>query len=107
MNPFISFYNRFYNDVCRFGIFEILSEKIVFMRVIKFLLPFAFFVKGGFVFAQSSQEIIKINQSGYYPAAPKIAIVASDYSNDEYAGSNFGFYILKFNSTDTVYKNSL
>ena len=77
------------------------------MRVIKFLLPFAFFVKGDFVFAQSSQELIKINQSGYYPAAPKIAIVASDYSNDEYAGSNFGFYILKLNSTDTVYKNSL
>src|SRR5687767_14576477 len=77
------------------------------MRVKKFLLPFAFFVKGSLVFAQSSQEIIKINQSGYYPAAPKIAIVTSDYSNGEYAGSNFGFYVLKFNSTDTVYKNSL
>jgi hypothetical protein len=77
------------------------------MRVIKYLLLLAFSIQGVFGFTQSSQEIIKINQSGYYPAAPKSAVVASDYSNDEYAGSNFGFYVLKLNSTDTVYKNSL
>ena len=77
------------------------------MRVIKYFLLLAFSIKGVFGFTQSSQEIIKINQSGYYPAAPKSAVVASDYSNDEYAGSNFGFYVLKLNSTDTVYKNSL
>ena len=77
------------------------------MRVKKWLLLFVFFMEDVFGFAQSSQEIIKINQSGYYPAAPKLAVVASDYSNDEYAGSNFGFYVLKLNSTDTVYKNSL
>ena len=77
------------------------------MRVLKWLLFFTFFIQSSFGFAQSSQEIIKINQSGYYPSAPKIAIVVSDYSNDEYAGSNFGFYILKLNGTDTVYKNSL
>ena len=77
------------------------------MKVIKCLLLLTFFIKGVFGFAQSSQEIIKINQSGYYPVAPKLAVVASDYSNDEYAGSNFGFYVLKLNSTDTVFKNSL
>ena len=77
------------------------------MKVIKCLLLLTFFIKGVFGFAQSSQEIIKINQSGYYPAAPKLAVVATDYSNDEYAGSNFGFYVLKLNRSDTVYKNSL
>jgi endoglucanase len=59
-----------------------------------------------FSFAQSSQEIIKINQSGYYTDAPKIAIVTGDYTRDEYAGENFGFYILRLNTTDTVYKNT-
>src|SRR6476659_1989927 len=59
------------------------------------------------VFAQSSQDIIKINQSGYYPNAPKVAVVTSDYKTDEYAGSDFGFYVLRTNIGDTVYKNRL
>lgn len=57
--------------------------------------------------AQSSQDLIKINQSGYYPNAPKIAVVTSDYKTDEYAGSNFGFFVLKANAGDTVFKNRL
>lgn len=57
--------------------------------------------------AQSSHDIIKINQSGYYTSAPKVAVVTSDFSRDEYAGSNFGFYILTANVGDTVYKNKL
>src|ERR1017187_7387647 len=59
------------------------------------------------VSAQSSQNIIKINQTGYYPNAPKIAVVTADYKTDEYAGSNFGFYVLKANIGDTVYKGAL
>src|SRR3954452_22742575 len=59
------------------------------------------------VFAQSSQDIIKINQSGYYTNAPKVAVVTSDYKTDEYAGSNFGFYVLRANVGDTVYKSRL
>jgi endoglucanase len=76
------------------------------MRV-SFFLFFILFLCSNLVCAQSSQEIIKINQSGYYTGAPKIAIVASDYSNDEYAGRTFGFYILKLNTSDTVFKNNL
>ena len=57
--------------------------------------------------AQSSQDIIKINQSGYYTAAPKIAVLTSDFSTDEYAGSAFGFYILTADVGDTVFKNKL
>jgi endoglucanase len=76
------------------------------MRVVNFFLSFILFLCSN-IAAQSSQEIIKINQSGYYTGAPKIAIVASDYNNDEYAGRNFGFYILRLNSNDTVFKNSL
>ncbi|MBE7169202.1 MAG: glycoside hydrolase family 9 protein [Williamsia sp.] len=57
--------------------------------------------------AQSSQDIIKINQSGYYIRASKIAAVTSDYKTDEYAGSNFGFFVLKAETGDTVYKGAL
>jgi endoglucanase len=76
------------------------------MRIIFFLF-FFLLLCSNLICAQSSQEIIKINQSGYYTGAPKIAIVASDYNNDEYAGKSFGFYVLKLNSSDTVFKNSL
>jgi endoglucanase len=74
---------------------------------ISFFLFFFLLLCSNLICAQSSQEIIKINQSGYYTGAPKIAIVASDYNNDEYAGKSFGFYVLKLNSSDTVFKNSL
>lgn len=57
--------------------------------------------------AQSSQDIIKIDQSGYYPNAPKVAVLTANFSSDEYAGSHLNFYVLKANTSDTVYKNSL
>ena len=72
-----------------------------------YLLAFVSLFLGSEVSAQSSQTIIKINQSGYYTKAPKVAVVTSDYKTDEYAGSNFGFYILRANIGDTVYKNRL
>ncbi len=59
------------------------------------------------VSAQSSQDIIKIDQEGYYTNAPKIVVLTSDYKPDEYAGANVGFYILRANVGDTVYKGSL
>lgn len=57
------------------------------------------------LFAQSSQDLIKINQCGYYTNAPKIAVVTGNYQTDEYAGSNFGFYVLRADKGDTVYKS--
>lgn len=57
--------------------------------------------------AQSSQDIIKIDQSGYYPNAPKIAVLTANFSSDEYAGSHLYFYVLKANTSDTVYKHPL
>jgi endoglucanase len=59
------------------------------------------------VFSQSSQDIIKINQSGYYPNATKIAVLTANFSSDEYAGSRLNFYVLRGNSSDTVFKSSL
>ena len=86
-------------------IFENLTETISdFMRSITIVAVFLFFFSS-LLFAQSSQEIIKINQSGYYVNGPKTAVLTGDYTVDEYAGANFGFYILKLNSTDTVFKN--
>ena len=65
------------------------------------------FLLSSITFAQSSQDIIKIDQSGYYPNAPKIAVLTSDFKSDEYAGANVGFYILKVNIGDTAYKGAL
>ena len=77
------------------------------MKRCQFLLaPIALFLSF-IAFAQSSQNIIKINQLGYYTNAPKVAVITSDYKTDEYAGSNFGFYVLRANIGDTVYKNKL
>lgn len=59
------------------------------------------------VSAQSSQDIIKINQSGYYTNAPKVAVLTANFSSDEYAGPHLNFYVLRANSSDTVYKNPL
>src|SRR5829696_5934596 len=59
------------------------------------------------VSAQSSQQIIKINQTGYYPNASKIGVLTANFSSDEYAGSHLNFYVLRANSSDTVYKNTL
>lgn len=76
------------------------------MKLLFFFLPFMLLAVT--TKAQSSQALIKINQSGYYPKAPKIAVFTSDYRDNEYGDKNFmGFFILKVNSGDTVYKNRL
>ena len=75
------------------------------MKPAKLFLTAVLLFFGVIGFAQSSQNIIKIDQNGYYPTAPKIAVITSDYKTDEYAGSTFGFYILRANIGDTVYKN--
>src|SRR5687768_7619301 len=72
----------------------------------KLLFGFCILFFVGSSFAQSAQDIIRINQSGYYTKAPKLAVVTGDYTSDEYAGENFGFYVLKYNSGDTVLKGS-
>ncbi len=66
-----------------------------------------FFFINNIASAQSSQDIIKIDQDGYYIKAPKIAVLTSDYKVDEYAGDTIGFYILKADVGDTVYKGLL
>ncbi|MVN21871.1 glycoside hydrolase family 9 protein [Mucilaginibacter arboris] len=77
------------------------------MKPAKLFLTSVFLSFGAVVLGQSSQNIIKIDQNGYYPNAPKIAVITSDYKTDEYAGPNFGFYVLKANVGDTVYKSKL
>ena len=68
----------------------------------------SFFISVAVTAQTSSQEIIKINQEGYYPNAPKIAVITVDYKTDDYADKSFsGFYVIKSNTTDTVYKAPL
>lgn len=77
------------------------------MKFLQLYLTAVIFLLNNIASAQSSQDIIKIDQSGYYPNASKIAVLTSDYKSDEYAGNNVGFYILKANKGDTVYKGVL
>src|SRR3954462_10763077 len=77
------------------------------MKFCQFLPASVCLLLSSMIFAQSSQNIIKINQLGYYTKAPKVAVVTSDYKTDEYAGSNIGFYVLRANIGDTVYKSRL
>src|SRR3954471_6423120 len=77
------------------------------MKLYQLLLGAVFLFLSATIFAQSSQNIIKINQSGYYTYAPKVAVVTSDYKTDEYAGSNFGFYVLRADIGDTLFKSRL
>ena len=86
--------------------FEKLTVKF-FMKLTRSWLMAVLLCLSTFISAQSSQHIIKINQDGYYTNAPKIAVVTSDYKNDEYAGTNVGFYLLAADKGDTVYKGSL
>ena len=50
--------------------------------------------------AQQLDDHIRLNQSGFYPAAPKIAVVVNDsiYNN---------FYVINKNNHDTAYKGTL
>ena len=83
--------------------FEILTKIQAIMRLWIYLLA-GVLQFANYALAQSSQEIIKVNQSGYYPNAPKIAVVTRDFTTEEYSRENFMFYILKLNSADTVFK---
>jgi endoglucanase len=77
------------------------------MKLFQLFLIAVFIFLSTLSFSQSSQDLIKINQSGYYPNAPKIAVLTANFSSDEYAGSRLNFYVLRDNSSDTVYKSSL
>jgi endoglucanase len=50
--------------------------------------------------AQTTPPAIRLNQLGFYPAAPKIAIITGNASSGN-------FYLLKAASKDTVFKNRL
>ncbi|MEO6638932.1 MAG: glycoside hydrolase family 9 protein, partial [Ginsengibacter sp.] len=77
------------------------------MKLLLLYLIAIFLLSSNLSLGQSSQDIIKIDQDGYYANAPKIAVLTSDYKTDEYAGSNIGFYLLTANVGDTVYKDAL
>lgn len=52
------------------------------------------------IFAQRSTDLIKLNQVGFYPAGPKLAVVTGDVVARDY-------YITSTNLRDTFYKGSL
>ena len=62
------------------------------------LITLAFFATT--IFAQPSTDAIKLNQAGFYPAGPKIAIVTGEGTAKE-------FYVTSTNLRDTFYKGSL
>ena len=51
-------------------------------------------------FSQTVTERIKLNQSGFYPNAPKVAVVTGEVSSSD-------FYITSTNLRDTVFKGAL
>ena len=59
---------------------------------------------GGLMFntstAQQPDEHIRLNQPGFYPSAPKIAVVVNDRSDNN-------FYVINKNNHDTAYKGKL
>ena len=50
--------------------------------------------------AQQLDDHIRLNQAGFYPAAPKIAVVVNDSTNDN-------FYVVSEKNHDTVYRGKL
>jgi endoglucanase len=50
--------------------------------------------------AQQSDEHIRLNQSGFYPNGPKIAVVIND-------SIDYNFYVVNVNKQDTVYTGKL
>src|SRR5215469_13412891 len=73
------------------------SHNLFIIRVIKLALTALFFA-GGALAQQTSQQNIRLNQEGFYPAAPKIAIVL--------AGNDSTFY-LQTTSKKTVFTGTL
>src|SRR6185312_6660102 len=53
-----------------------------------------------FSFSQTVTDRIKLNQVGFYPNAPKVAVVTGEFSGDD-------FYIATTNLRDTVFKGKL
>ncbi len=77
------------------------------MKITRLSCLFCCCVFANVLLAQSSRDLIRINQLGYYPHAAKIAVVASDFRTDEYAGSSLQFFVLKEGTSDTVFKAPL
>lgn len=50
--------------------------------------------------AQLADEHIRLNQSGFYPSAPKVAVTVNDSISDN-------FYVLSVSKRDTVYRGKL
>jgi endoglucanase len=50
--------------------------------------------------AQSPDEHIRLNQAGFYPSAPKIAVVVNDSTDNR-------FFVINKTNHDTAYKGTL
>src|SRR6185437_9802599 len=72
---------------------NILSPGLKCISILLLILPL-------FSFSQTVTDKIKLNQAGFYPGAPKVAVVTGDVvSND--------FYIATTNLRDTVFRGKL
>ena len=76
--------------------------KIKFTYLLIVFIVFAVcFINTQLGYAQTGAENIKLNQLGFYPVGPKVAVITAVQE----PGQNF--YILKANVNDTVYRGKL
>ncbi len=76
------------------------------MKKITFLVTVILLLASYTSSAQSARDLICVNQSGYYPNAPKIAAVIVDSKTAAEAAAP-SFFILRANVGDTAYKGKL
>ena len=77
----------------------------MYTALVKTILCLLLISKGLFCSGQSSQDLIKINQLGYYTKGPKIAVLTSDYISDNDTKTRLKFFVLT--GKDTAFKGQL
>jgi endoglucanase len=77
------------------------------MKLYVSLLCYLFFILSN-TRAQDSLTSIQLDQEGFYPKAPKIAVLAGNFNKSSgYAQNKTSFYIIGDNNSDTVFRGEL
>jgi endoglucanase len=77
------------------------------MKLYVSLLCYLFFILSN-TRAQDSLTCIRLDQEGFYPRAPKIAVLAGNFNKSSgYAQNKTSFYVIRENNSDTVFRGEL
>jgi endoglucanase len=77
------------------------------MKLYVSLLCYLFFILSN-TRAQDSLTSIRLDQEGFYPKAPKIAVLAGNFNKSSgYAQNKTSFYVIRENNSDTVFRGLL